>query len=253
MLKVLLHEMSWEEAKNYFEKNNIAIVPAGSNEQHGPANPLGTDHLIAKQIAQEAAERTGVVCLQVIPFGVSPHHRQFWGTISVAPKVFRKYVKEVCLSLKYYGVSKIVVVNGHGGNLASLKEIARELREQDVFVSIFEWWPAAAELLPDMFDEAERHHAGAEETSVNLALHPKLVNKSKLIDEKLHTHRLQVSGITIPSDSVDDTPTGVFGNQRSASAEKGKKVVQAVLDALVKHIELLKKAKTEELMLKRKA
>lgn len=161
-------------------------------------------------------------------------------------------MKEVCLSLKYYGVCKIVVVNGHGGNLASLKEIAREMREQDVFVSIFEWWSAAAELLPDMFDEAERHHAGAEETSANLALHPKLVNKSKLIDEKLHTHRLQVSGITIPSDSVDDTPTGVFGNQRSASAEKGKKVVQAVLDALVKHIELLKKAKTEELMSKQK-
>ena len=252
MLKVLLHEMSWEEAKIYFEKNNIAIVPAGSNEQHGPANPLGTDHLIAKELAQEAAKRTGVVCLQVIPFGVSPHHRQFWGTISVAPKVFRKYMKEVFLSLKYYGVRKIVVVNGHGGNLAALREVAREMREQDVFVSIFEWWPAVAELLPAIFDDDERHHAGAEETSVNMALHPQLVNKDRLIDEKPRTNRLQVAGITISEDSIDATPNGVFGNQKNASAEKGKKVVQAVVDALAKHIELLKKTKMEELMLKQK-
>jgi creatinine amidohydrolase len=252
LLKVLLHEMSWEDAKVYFEKNNVAIVPVGSNEQHGPANPLGTDHLIAKEIAQEAAKRTGVVCLQVIPFGVSPHHRQFWGTISVGPKVFRKYVKEVFLSLKYYGVRKIVVVNGHGGNLASLKEVAREMREQDVFVSIFEWWPAAEELLPNIFDPDERHHAGAEETSVNLTLHPQLVKKSRMLNEELSTHRLQVSGITIPSDSIDDTPTGVFGNQKNASAEKGKKVFRAVVDVLVKHVELLKKAKTEELMSKKK-
>jgi len=51
LLKVLLHEMSWQEAKDYFEKNSIAIVPVGSNEQHGPANPLGTDHLIAREFA----------------------------------------------------------------------------------------------------------------------------------------------------------------------------------------------------------
>jgi creatinine amidohydrolase len=47
-LKVLLHEMTWPEAKAYFFKNDIVILPIGSNEQHGPANPLGTDHLIAK-------------------------------------------------------------------------------------------------------------------------------------------------------------------------------------------------------------
>lgn len=251
-MKVLLHEMSWEEAKSHFENNNMAIIPVGSNEQHGPANPLGTDHLIAKEIAQKAARRAGVVCLPVIPFGVSPHHRQFWGTVSVAPKVFKNYVKDVCLSLKYYGVRKIVIVSGHGGNLASLRETAREMREQDVFVSIFEWWPAAAELLPHIFDPDERRHAGAEETSVNLALHPQLVKKSKMIDEKLRTHSLQTSGIILPFDSIDGTPTGVFGNQTNASAEKGKKIFEAVLDALVEHIALLKKAKTEELMLKKK-
>jgi len=135
-MKVLLHEMSWVEAKEYFEKNDIALLPVGSNEQHGPQNPLGTDHLIAKALAEETAKRTGVVCLPVIPFGVSSHHKQFWGTIHVSPKALKEYVKEVCLALNYYGVKKIVIVNGHGGNLNALAELSRELRESGMLTSL---------------------------------------------------------------------------------------------------------------------
>jgi len=170
----------------------------------------------------------------------------------VHPKAFREYVKEVCLSLKYYGVHKVVVVNGHGGNLAALSEIAREMREQGIFVSIFEWWPAAVKLLPGIFSPDERHHAGAEETSVNLALHASLVNRDKIRDEKLNTHPLEMSGIALPLDTVDTTSSGVFGKQSTVSVEKGKKVFDVVLKALVKHVELLKKTRMEDLVSKPK-
>lgn len=89
-MKTFLYEMSWTEAKEYFGKNDIAIFPVGSTEQHGPANPLGTDFLTAKAIAEETAKRTGVLCLPVIPFGVSSHHKQFWGTIFISPRIFKK-------------------------------------------------------------------------------------------------------------------------------------------------------------------
>jgi len=250
VVKALLHEMSWVEAKEYFSKNDIAILPVGSNEQHGPQNPLGTDHFIAKAIADEAAKRTGVVCLQVIPFGVSHHHRQFWGTVHVSPKTLKNYVKEVCLSLRYYGVRKIVIVNGHGGNLNALNELARELREKGIFVSIFQWWPAASKLLPDIFSLEERGHAGAEETSMNLALHPHLVNVNKAVDEEVRKHAVEVYGITLPLDTADYTTLGVFGKSTTASAEKGKKVFETVVNELVKHVNLLKKAKIEDLMAK---
>lgn len=251
-MKVLLHEMSWPEAKGYFAKNDIAILPVGSNEQHGPANPLGTDHLIAKSIAEETAKRTEVLCLQVIPFGVSPHHKQFWGTIFISPKTFKKYVGETCLSLNYYGVRKIVVVNGHGGNLAALSELARELREEGVFMSVFQWWPASVKLLPHLFATEERRHAGAEETSVNLALHPNTVNMSEALDEEPRRHAVQVEGLTLPLSTVDETSSGVYGKQSTASAEKGGKVFEAVVNELVKHVNLLKKAKMEDLMQKPK-
>ena len=128
----------------------------GSTEQHGPANPLGTDFLLAKAIAEETAKRTGVLCLPVVPFGVSSHHKQFWGTIFISSGTFKAYVREVCLSLCYYGVRKIVIVNGHGGNLAALKELARELREEGIFVSVFQWWPAAVEAFARSFSRLKR-------------------------------------------------------------------------------------------------
>jgi creatinine amidohydrolase len=251
-VKVLLHEMSWTEAREYFIKNDIAILPVGSNEQHGPHNPLGTDHLIAKALAEETAKRTGVLCLQVIPFGVSSHHKQFWGTIHVSPKALKKYVKEICLSLGYYGVKKIVIVNGHGGNLSALAELARELREEGIFISIFQWWPAASKLLPDLFKSEERRHASAEETSVNLALYPEIVNVDKNVDEVVRESVLQLEGITLPLDTADYTSSGVFGKSTTASAEKGKKVLEAVVVELVKHINLLKKSRIEDLVQKPK-
>jgi len=251
-LKVMLHEMSWTEAEEYFKKNDMAILPVGSNEQHGPQNPLGTDHLIAKAIAMETAKRTGVLCLQVVPFGVSPHHRQFWGTISISPRIFKKYVRDVCLALNYYGIRKIVIVNGHGGNLPALTELARELREKEVIVSVFQWWQAVGKLLPDAFKPQERGHAGAEETSMNLALHPHLVNMDKAVNEEPRKHLIQTDGITFPFDTVDKTSSGVFGKSTTASAEKGKKGFEVIVNELVKHVNILKKAKIDDLMQKSK-
>ncbi|MEM3696173.1 MAG: creatininase family protein [Candidatus Bathyarchaeia archaeon] len=251
-MKVLLHEMSWTEAEEYFAKNDVALIPIGSTEQHGPQNPLGTDHLIAKALAEETAKRTGVICLPVIPFGVSSHHRQFWGTIHVSPKTLKEYVKEICLALNYYGIKKIIIVNGHGGNLNALAEAARELREKGIFISIFQWWPAASKLLPEIFKPEERGHAGAEETSVNLALHPKLVNMRKAVDEEPRKHLAQAEGVTIPLDTIDYTNSGVFGKSKTASAEKGEKVLEAVIGELVKHVNKLKKSKIEDLMQKSK-
>ena len=248
----MLHEMSWTEAKEYFVESDIAILPVGSNEQHGPQNPLGTDHLIAKAIAEETAKRTRVLCLQVIPFGVSSHHKQFWGTIYISPKTFKNYVKEACLALNYYGIGKIVVVNGHGGNRCALMEMARELKEKRVFASIFHWWEVANKLLPDLFKPEERRHAAAEETSLNLALHPHFVDRDKAVDEKPHKQAVQTEGIILPLDTVDYTSSGVFGESTTASAEKGKKVFEAVVNELVKHVNLLKETKIEELIRKSK-
>ena len=249
MKKHLLHEMSWVEAKEYFAENDTVILPVGSTEQHGPQNPLGTDHLIARALAEETAKRTGILCLPVVPFGVSPHHRQFWGTVSIKPEIFREYVRNVCLSLKYYGVEKVVVVNGHGGNASALLEMARELREEGMFVSIFQWWSVSGELLPDIFSREERPHASAEETSMNLAIHPHLVDMEKVVDETPRKPAAETGGVVSwIFDTVDYTSSGVFGKASTASAEKGMKVFEAVVNELAKHVDTVKGLTMEDLL-----
>jgi creatinine amidohydrolase len=243
--------MSWVEAKKYFTENDTAILPVGSTEQHGPQNPLGTDHLIARALAEETAKRTGTLCLPVVPFGVSPHHRQFWGTISIKPEVFREYVRHVCLSLKYYGAKRVVVVNGHGGNASALVEMARELRGQGMFVSVFQWWLASGELLPDIFSSEERRHASAEETSLNLVIHPHLVDMERALDEEPRKPLAETSGLVMwVFDTIDYTSSGVFGKASTASVEKGKKVFEAVVDELAKHVETVKGLRIEDLLAK---
>jgi len=250
-LNVLLYEMSWQEAKEYFANNDVAILPVGSNEQHGPQNPLGTDYLIAKALAEETAKRTSVVCLPVIPFGVSSHHKHLCGTIFIAPRIFKEYVKEVCSSLKYYNVRKVVIVNGHGGNRCALVEMARELREENMFISVFQWWEASAKLLPNIFQLNERGHAGGEETSMNLTLHPKLVKTDKAVDEEPRRHIAKVEGLTLPLYTVDETSSGVYGKSTTASATKGKEILETVVGELVKHVEMLKRTKIEDLIQKK--
>ena len=246
MQNFLLHEMSWPEAKQYFSKNDTAILPVGSTEQHGPHNPLGTDHLIAKAIAEEVAKRTNTICLPVIPFGVSSHHRHFCGTVYVRSETLKNYVMDTCLSLKTYGVKKILIINGHGGNIAALTEAARELREKEgIFAVVFQWWMLAGKLLPEIFSREERGHAGAEETSLNLFLHPQLVNMEKAVDETPMQPFPQIEGLNIPWNTADYTRSGVFGKSSTASAEKGREVFEAVVSELVKFVEKLKELKIE--------
>jgi len=246
-----LHELSWVGAKKYFHSNDMVLLPVGSTEQHGPQNPLGTDHLIARSLAEEAAERTGVLCLPTVPFGVSSHHRQFWGTVHVTLETFKDYVRDICISLKYYGVQKIVVVNGHGGNTAALAGLARELREKnEIFMSIFIWWEVARKRLPKLFNEEEVGHAGAEETSVNLILHPRLVNMNKAVDEKPSRPFFDVSsfGVNYRLDTADYTSSGVFGTSTTASVKNGKRILEVVVKELVKHVEAVKKSNIDDLL-----
>ena len=249
MKKHLLHELSWVEAKEYFAENDAVILPVGSTEQHGPQNPLGTDYLIARALAEETAKRTGTLCLPVVPFGVSAHHRQFWGTVSIKPEIFREYVRNVCLSMRYYGVDKVVVVNGHGGNASALLETARQLREDGMFVSIFQWWLASGKLVSDIFSPEERRHAAAEETSMNLAIHPHLVNMKKAVDEPPIKPPAETRGIIgWIFDTIDYTSSGVFGKASTASVEKGKEVFEAVVNELAKHVNAVKALKIEDLL-----
>ena len=248
---VQLAEKSWPEAGKIFEENDVAILPVGSTEQHGPHNPLGTDHLIASRMSLEVGERTGVPVLPLIPVGVSVHHRQFPGSLWVPPAVFRDYIRAIALSVASHGIRKLLVINGHGGNTPILMEVAGELRrEHGVFAAV-------ASAFPPMDG-----HAGEGETSANLYFHGHLVDMSKAVDTKQNEELgdLKVEGFNFiyPGrfawDTPDLSPTGVIGNAgvtikaTTASEEKGREVMELHIDDLCALVEELKKAEIKGLL-----
>ncbi len=233
MDKPFLHQLSYEEARDYFSRRDLVILPVGSVEQHGPANPLGTDMLIAQDLAREVASRSGIISLPVIPFGISFHHMGFPGTITVSEESLASYVLDVLRSLSRWGVKKVLVVNGHGGNLPTLQIVARKaMDELGIRVYIYQWWTSGSKMLAELFSEDERGHASGAETSLNMHLHPELVRTERLVDEEpkgsfearvyrfAYTHEMSSSG--------------VFGRQSSATRERGaalfEKLVQDLLD-----------------------
>jgi len=248
---VQLAEISWSEALKLLEGTDVAILPVGSTEQHGPHNPLGTDHLVAARMAFEVGERTGVPVLPVVPVGVSEHHRQFPGTLWVSPTVFRAYVRAIALAAVSHGVRKFLVVNGHGGNTPALMEVAGELRsEHGVFAAVASAFP--------LIDG----HAGEGETSVNLYFHGHLVKMERAVDteQKDRLGSLETAGFNMVGparyawDTLDLSETGVMGNagatirSTTASEEKGGELVEPHIEALCELVERLKEADLDGLL-----
>ena len=114
---------TWPDADTV--ETDLAVLPVGSTEQHGPHAPLGTDALTAESVATAGVDAYdgAVVVGPTIPVGVAEEHRQFAGTLWVSTDTFRDYVGETVAALASHGWDRVVVVNGHGGNVAPLREL----------------------------------------------------------------------------------------------------------------------------------
>ncbi len=145
-----LSDSTWTDADA--SDADIAIVPVGSTEQHGPHAPLGTDAITAEAVAEAGAEEYGeVVVAPPIPVGVAEEHRQFPGTLWVSEDTLRSYVRETIDSLAYHGWDRVVIVNGHGGNTDALREVAgRITRHDEAYAVPFTWFEAVGDHSSEM-------------------------------------------------------------------------------------------------------
>ncbi|WP_436934065.1 creatininase family protein [Halovenus marina] len=234
-----LGDMAWPDLGEYLDDESLALVPLGSTEQHGPHLPEGTDHLIAEGLARKAAERTGYLCTPTVNIGVSPHHRQFDGTMWVDAPVFRDYVESLTRNLSYHGIDRVVYVNAHGGNVDHLREVGRRLRDEEVMYAIEWMWD---ESIPDLVDDLFTHngpHGGPKETAMIQHLHPELVHDDRLEDARdggltdIDAAETRTHGARTFYDAIDNTDNGVLGDQTDATAEKGEELFEAATEQLI--------------------
>jgi creatinine amidohydrolase len=187
----------------------------------------------------ERLDRGDVVTLPPVAVGVSDHHRQFPGTLSVTPETFEAVVRETVESLAAHGLRKVVVVNGHGGNDDALRRAARALRRAETaFVVPWNWWANRSATHEELFGRDHVGHAGAAETSVVSALAPDLVDGDALSEADAgagDVWGVHVAGAMVLDDPADFSDNGAVGVPSEGSAEAGERLLDeacADLDTL---------------------
>jgi len=215
---------------------STAVWPFGAVEQHGPQLPLGTDGLFADRlldaVLMDLPEAAPIVRLPLQPIGFSPEHRSFVGTLSLPAELLLRLLLEVGQNLASAGFQRLVLFNGHGGQIGLLQAGARQLRETCPRLAVlpcFLW--SGPEGVAACIPEPERSrglHAGLAETSLMLHLAPELVGPERPVDGG--GGPAPPAGWSLEGDApcawltADISASGVIGDARGASARLGQEL-----------------------------
>lgn len=229
-----LSEATWTDADAL--DTDLALLPVGSTEQHGPHAPLGTDTFAAVAIAEagEAAYEDEVVVAPAIPVGVAAEHRSFAGTLWVSPDTFRSYVGETIRSLARHGFDRVVVVNGHGGNAGPLREAcAGVTRDGDAYAVPFTWFES-------IDDAPELGHGGPVETALLRVVRDDLVREDRIEEARAGASDRWgewVAGVNLAYDAEEFTDSGVVGDPGAGPADLGERLLDEAGSALAELLE----------------
>jgi creatinine amidohydrolase len=227
--------------------DRIFVVPIASFEQHGKHLPFFTDSLITGHIADRVEELRSekIVMLPVQWLGHSPHHRRF-GCISLDLMPYIEMIRGMCRSLVAMGARRIFLLNGHGGNDIPAKAALRELKTEfeslhDLYIAYATYWSLAAAEFKAIRESPAggMGHACEMETSILLARHPDLVDKSQITrggpseERGYRTIDMQKGEPFFMINEFDEfSETGVIGMPDFATPEKGERFLEAAAQAV---------------------
>ncbi|MXP65519.1 creatininase family protein [Roseomonas sp. M0104] len=226
------------ELRSLAERDALVVLPVASLEQHGPHLPVWTDSMIGHACCLRAAEKAADLPTVVLPpmwQGMSEHHLPYGGTITLDYATFRAVLACVCRSIKAQGFRKLFLVNSHGGNIDPLAVAARELcLEFDMPVVATTVFHVAGPKLGALLDtQPGVQHACEAETSFWLALDPGQVRQDKVAGALSDPSTTRSGPFQRFWSFAERAPgTGVMGDPRAATAEKGMKLLEVVSDAL---------------------
>lgn len=225
MTGIRLGEQRWPELAG---RSTLLLQPVGSCEQHGPHLPLSTDTVIAEAVALAAADRLRrrgltVLCAPPIAFGASGEHQDFPGTVSIGHDALCQVLVEVGRSACAWA-GRLVFVNGHGGNVPTVRAATAQLRAEGRDVR---WHPCTT---PN-----GAAHAGRDETSLMLALAGDQVRPAAARPGA--TEPLAQLMPTLRSAGVAAvSPNGVLGDPAGASADEGRALLADLVADLTRAV-----------------
>ena len=185
-----LHLATWPQVEAYLARSTAIILPIGSTEQHGPTGLIGTDALCAEAVALRVGEALDVMVAPTIAVGMAQHHMDFPGSMTLRPSTLLAVVRDCLLSLVRHGFDRVLMINGHGGNVATVQAAFAETQmELDALrprpalrTRLVNWWemPEVDKLSYELYGSAIGAHATPPEVALTWALYPETADPRPL-------------------------------------------------------------------------
>lgn len=238
---MLLHLCTWPEVEAYLQESQGIILPIGSTEQHGPTGLIGTDAICAEIIAKGVGEATQALVGPTINVGMALHHTAFPGSMSLRPSTLILVIRDYLVSLSRAGFRQFFFINGHGGNVATLKAAFSEVYEaiadlqipngDRVQCQVNNWYMCGSVYrhAKELYGDQEGSHATPSEVAVTQFVYPEAIKQAPLSPEVGHGHPIY-SAI----DFRRNYPDGRMGsNPALATPEHGKEFYDLAVTELV--------------------
>jgi creatinine amidohydrolase len=237
MTEIAWNRLKAEALRALADRDAIVLLPVASTEQHGPHLPTGVDDFLCSEVCRRTArlladaERPAVVA-PTVWCGLADHHVAFGGTFTLRLPTYHALLRDLCGSVLGAGFRRIVMVNGHGGNIAALRALMVELtHELGAPIAATTYFMEAVEESKQILEDQEGvMHACEAETSMMMAVAPDLVDIARL--PEAHGPAINIAASQVPtlrrSQSFKElTASGVAGDARRASAAKGEALLYA--------------------------
>ena len=192
---MLLHLSTWPEVEAYLNQSQGIILPIGSTEQHGPTGLIGTDAICAEVISKGVGESTQALVGPTINVGMALHHTAFPGTISLRPSTMIQVIRDYIVCLTRAGFTKYFLINGHGGNIATLKAAFSETyahladlniaHADRVKCKVGNWFMCSSvyKLAKELYGNEEGSHATPSEVALTQYVYPEVIKQAPLSED----------------------------------------------------------------------
>lgn len=239
---MLLHLSTWQEVESYLERSQGIIIPIGSTEQHGPTGLIGTDAICAEAISRGVGEMAGAMVAPTINVGMALHHTAFPGTVSLRPSTLIQVILDYLTCLAGAGFTRFFFINGHGGNIATLKAAFAETyyhlanlnlpEAAQVRCQLNNWFMCKSvyQLAKKLYGSGEGSHATPSEVAVTQYIYPEAIKIAPLAPEVASGHSIYGA-----ADFRQHYPDGRMGSNPSlATPEHGRQFYELAVKELSK-------------------
>jgi creatinine amidohydrolase len=238
---VLLEQLTWVEAEAVLTDKSVVVIPLGAaSKEHGPHLKLNNDWLIAEYVKQCVLDRADAVVAPTVSYSFYPAFVEYPGSISISQETSTRLLIDICRSLAAFGPRRFYVINTGISTIKALEPAAHDLAGDGILLTYTNYEQVIAPTVLEVSEQEGGTHADEIETSIMLYIAPDSVDMSKAVKDfdktgKGRLSRSRAAGLTY-------SPSGIWGDASLATVDKGKRVVQSLIDGVLHDIEVLRDA-----------